>query len=57
MMNCIGHFKEKLEKLQDMMKTQTGREMARERTERLKLFSAWFEEEHDLGQAVCKAVT
>ncbi|KAK7749638.1 hypothetical protein SLS53_000216 [Cytospora paraplurivora] len=41
----IDHFKEKLELLQGMMKTRTGREMARERTERLKIFRNWWESE------------
>lgn len=45
MRNSIEHFVDKLEKLEGMMKTRTGREMARERTERLRLFRGWWEEE------------
>ncbi|PSR74644.1 hypothetical protein BD289DRAFT_379857 [Coniella lustricola] len=41
----IEHFKEKLELLQDMMKTETGRKMAVERTERLRVFRQWWESE------------
>lgn len=41
----IEHFTEKLERLEGMMKTEEGRRMARERTERLKLFRRWWEEE------------
>ncbi|ROW15862.1 hypothetical protein VPNG_02571 [Cytospora leucostoma] len=43
----IDHFKEKLELLEGMMKTRTGREMARERTERLKIFRNWWESENE----------
>lgn len=42
----IDHFKEKLELLEGMMKTRTGRELARERTERLKVFREWWESEN-----------
>lgn len=45
MENSIEHFGNKLEKLEGMMKTQTGRGMARVRTERLKVFKSWWEEE------------
>jgi uncharacterized protein len=41
----IGHFGQKLEKLEGIMKTDTGREMARERTRRLREFKAWWMEE------------
>lgn len=41
----IQHFDDKLEKLESMMKTSPGRRMARERTERLKVFRGWWEEE------------
>ncbi|KAI9661942.1 MAG: hypothetical protein M1821_009182 [Bathelium mastoideum] len=41
----VGHFGEKLEKLEGMMKTDTGRRMARERTERLSIFKQWWQEE------------
>lgn len=43
--NSIEHFGEKLELLEGMMKTETGREMARVRTERLRVFRGWWEEE------------
>ncbi len=41
----IQHFEDKLEKLESMMKTVPGMRMARERTERLKTFKGWWEEE------------
>ncbi|KAJ5278665.1 hypothetical protein N7478_004037 [Penicillium angulare] len=43
--NAIEHFGDKLEKLEGMMKTETGRRMARERTERITAFKGWWEEE------------
>ncbi|CAG8937616.1 unnamed protein product [Penicillium salamii] len=43
--NSIEHFEDKLVKLEGMMKTSTGREMAKVRTERLKVFAGWWEEE------------
>jgi HD superfamily phosphodiesterase len=46
--NSIEHFGEKLEKLEGMMKTETGREMAKVRTERLRVFKGWWEEEMDI---------
>ncbi|RDW70804.1 HD domain-containing protein [Aspergillus mulundensis] len=45
MENSIRHFGEKLERLEGMMKTATGRRMARVRTERLVEFRKWWEEE------------
>ncbi|PSN60072.1 hypothetical protein BS50DRAFT_579574 [Corynespora cassiicola Philippines] len=42
---AIEHFVEKLETLEGMMKTGSGRELARVRTERLKVFRGWWEEE------------
>ena len=47
-------FTDKLEKLEGMMKTGKGREMAPKRTERLKIFKRWWEDEkkstrRDLG--------
>ncbi|KAL4749080.1 hypothetical protein BDW72DRAFT_142423 [Aspergillus terricola var. indicus] len=45
MENSIRHFGEKLEKLEGMMKTETGKRMARARTERLVEFRRWWEEE------------
>lgn len=41
----VEHFTEKLERLEGMMKTETGRRLARERTQRLKDFRRWWEEE------------
>ena len=41
----IEHFGDKLEKLEGMMKTHTGRQMARERTRRLGEFKKWWFEE------------
>ncbi|RDL37487.1 Uncharacterized protein BP5553_04920 [Venustampulla echinocandica] len=41
----IAHFEEKLEKLEGMMKTEPGKKMAKERTERLKTFKSWWTEE------------
>ncbi|KAF2454379.1 HD domain-containing protein [Lineolata rhizophorae] len=45
---AIQHFGDKLEHLGDMMKTETGRQMARTRTERLKTFRTWWVEEETL---------
>jgi uncharacterized protein len=42
---AIAHFQEKLEKLEGMMKTQSGREMAVVRTRRIKEFRGWWTEE------------
>ncbi|KAL3424567.1 HD domain-containing protein [Phlyctema vagabunda] len=41
----IQHFEDKLVLLEGMMKTAPGRRMAKERTERLKVFRGWWEEE------------
>lgn len=46
--DSIRHFGEKLERLEGMMKTEAGREMARVRTERLRVFRGWWEEETGL---------
>ncbi|PNP54582.1 hypothetical protein THARTR1_05139 [Trichoderma harzianum] len=43
--DSIGHFEEKLLKLETMMKTDVGRGMARERTERLRLMQEWWQQE------------
>ncbi|KAK5120058.1 hypothetical protein LTR85_006539 [Meristemomyces frigidus] len=48
MQGTIEHFTEKLENIEGMMKTETGKRMARERTQRLKDFRQWWEEESDL---------
>lgn len=42
---AIEHFKEKLELLEGMMKTHAGRALARDRTEKLKVFRSWWESE------------
>ena len=43
--SAVEHFEEKLETLEGMMKTDSGRTMARTRTARLKMFREWWEEE------------
>ncbi|KAF2718568.1 hypothetical protein K431DRAFT_230653 [Polychaeton citri CBS 116435] len=48
MQGCIDHFTDKLEKIEAMMKTETGREIARERTQRLRDFRCWWGEEAQL---------
>jgi len=48
MQGSIEHFTDKLERLEGMMKTGTGRRLARERTRRLKEFRRWWEEENEL---------
>lgn len=53
---AIIHFQEKLEKLESMMKTRTGREMAVERTERLRVFRGWWDEEVEETQADAELV-
>jgi uncharacterized protein len=45
MWETVAHFEEKLERLEGMMKTEMGRMMARERTERLVEFRRQWEEE------------
>lgn len=42
---AIKHFDEKLLRLESMMKTETGRKMAKARTERLSMFQKWYLEE------------
>ena len=43
--STFRHFDEKLLKLEGMMKTETGRRLAKERTERLRIFRNWWTEE------------
>ncbi|KAK1476972.1 HD domain-containing protein [Colletotrichum cuscutae] len=43
--DSIEHFEEKLVRLERMMKTDAGREMARERTQRLLTFMEWWQDE------------
>jgi uncharacterized protein len=45
MNNTVDHFVEKLELLETMMKTDEGKRLARERTERLATFRQWWAEE------------
>jgi uncharacterized protein len=45
MSDSVDHFEEKLLRIEGLMKTRTGKEMARERTERLRVFRGWWEEE------------
>ena len=45
---CIDHFTDKLENIEGMMKTATGKQIARERTQRLIEFRQWWEEESSL---------
>lgn len=45
MPDSIRHFEEKLLHLEGMMKTRTGREMARARTERIREFMRWWNDE------------
>ena len=51
---AITHFQEKLERLELMMKTRTGRAMAVERTERLRVFQGWWDEEVDESKIRCQ---
>ena len=51
MKNAIDHFGDKLERLEGMMKTETGRDMARLRTQRLKEFRDWWDEEISMATA------
>lgn len=48
----MAHLDEKLLKLEGMMKTQEGKRLAKVRTERLKMFQDWWEEETQLGNRV-----
>ncbi|KAI0383190.1 hypothetical protein F5Y04DRAFT_30691 [Hypomontagnella monticulosa] len=45
MTDSIQHFDDKLLKLESMMKTEVGRELAKERTARMREFLKWWEEE------------
>ena len=49
MRNAIDHFGDKLERLEGMMKTETGRDMARLRMQRLKEFRDWWDEEMSMA--------
>jgi uncharacterized protein len=43
--NTMEHFEEKLVRLEGMMKTEEGRRLARERTERIELMQRWWKDE------------
>jgi len=43
--DAIQHFDEKLLKLEGMMKTEAGRAMAEQRSNRIRDFMAWWQEE------------
>ncbi|POR38197.1 Uncharacterized protein TPAR_01605, partial [Tolypocladium paradoxum] len=43
--DTVDHFEEKLVRLEGMMKTETGRALARVRTERIRAVQAWWREE------------
>ena len=45
MEGTLAHFEHKLEKLEGMMKTETGRKEAEIRTRRLKIFKSWWRDE------------
>lgn len=45
MEGSLEHFEEKLLKIESTMKTDMGRRMAKERTEKLRTFMGWWEEE------------
>ncbi|KAF2229380.1 hypothetical protein EV356DRAFT_510953 [Viridothelium virens] len=47
--DTLVHFGEKLERVEALMKTDTGRRLARERTERLAVFKQWWQEETALA--------
>jgi len=49
MTGAIGHFPDKLERLGSLMKTGEGRRIAGERTDRLRVFRGWYEEEVEVG--------
>ena len=49
--DTIRHFEEKLLKLEGMMKTETGRVLARERSERIRMMLEWWLLE--TGEKVC----
>lgn len=49
MQEPISHFEEKLLKLEPLMKTDEGRQLARERTRRIQLFGEWWVEECGRG--------
>ncbi|KAH7058960.1 HD domain-containing protein [Macrophomina phaseolina] len=49
MQGAVDHFEVKLERLEAMMKTKPGMRLAKERTERLKVFRSWWTEEYSFA--------
>jgi len=49
MQESMGMYEKKLFDREASMKTEPGREMARERTERLRVFKGWWDEEIQVG--------
>ncbi|MCJ1239226.1 hypothetical protein MMC14_007220 [Varicellaria rhodocarpa] len=47
MLSTIQHFEDKLNKLEGLMKTGEGKRLAKVRTERLKVFKDWWEDENN----------
>jgi uncharacterized protein len=54
MRETVQHFGDKLEKLEGMMKTSPGKRLAKERTERLKMFRGWWEEEQKEAEGLLR---
>ena len=52
----MDHVEEKLVKLESMAKTDVGRELARERTERLRVFQGWWREEVGFAEGVGEGI-
>lgn len=50
----VQHFEDKLEKLEAMMKTTPGMRLAKERTERLRMFKGWWEEEQKEAEGLLR---
>jgi len=50
----VQHFEDKLEKLEGMMKTIPGKRLAKERTERLKMFKGWWDEEQQEAEGLLR---
>ena len=52
--DSMQHFEEKLERIEGMMKTKAGKRMAKERTERLKIFKGWWAEEQKEAEGLLR---
>lgn len=48
----MEHFDDKLFKLEGMMKTDTGRQLGREYSARLRQFQSWWQEENDFASSL-----